>query len=287
MICSLCPRKCNAKRTAEDSFSGFCRSPENPKIARYGLHFWEEPPISGKNGSGTIFFSGCSLSCVYCQNYEISRGKKGETVSVGRLAEIFAELEEKGAHNINLVTADHYCTAVRKALEIYRPKIPVLLNTSGYITTKQLELLGDFIDIYLVDFKYISPDRAKKYSSAEDYPQVAQKAIDHMIAKQPECVFDKDGILQKGVIIRHLLMPLATNEAISVFDRVLEKYPKAYFSLMAQYIPVGELESCPEINRKITKREYEKVISHVAASGFENCFVQDLSSADRKFIPKF
>ena len=287
MICNLCPRKCKAKRTAEINLGGFCKAPENPKIARYGLHFWEEPPISCKNGSGTVFFSGCSLNCVYCQNFEVSRGIKGETVSVKRLAEIFKELEEKGAHNINLVTADHYCFAVKKALEIYRPKVPVVLNTGGYIGIEQLETLGDLIDVYLVDYKYISPEKAKKYSFAEDYPKVAKKAIGYMTAKQPECVFDKDGVMQKGVIIRHLLMPLATNDAIKIFDTVSGEYPSAYFSLMAQYIPMGECEKFPEINRKITRREYEKVARHIAESGFENCFIQDLSSADKKYIPEF
>lgn len=287
MICNLCPRKCNVKRTAEMNFGGFCKAPENPKIARYGLHMWEEPPISGKKGSGTVFFSGCSLNCVYCQNYEVSHGVKGETVSEKRLAEIFKELEEKGAHNINLVSADHYCFAIKRALEIYKPNIPVLLNTSGYIGEKQLDVLGDLIDVFLVDFKYVSPERAKKYSGAEDYPKVAKNAIEYMLKKQPECVFDKDGVMQKGVIIRHLLMPLATNEAIKVFDTVLKEFKGAYFSLMAQYIPMGECEKFPEINRKITRREYEKVVSHILASGFENCFIQDLSSADKRYIPEF
>ena len=287
MICNLCPKKCNAKRTAEENIGGFCKAPENPKIARYGLHFWEEPPISGKNGSGTVFFSGCSLNCVYCQNYEVSRGIKGETVSVKRLAEIFKELEEKGAHNINLVTADHYCFAVKKALDIYRPKIPIVLNSSGYASREQLDILGDDIDVYLVDFKYVSCERAKKYSGAEDYPNVAKNAIKYMLKKQPECVFDKNGIMQKGVIIRHLLMPLGTNEAIKVFDTVLSDFKGAYFSALAQYIPMGNIENFPEINRKITRREYEKVVSHILESGFENCFIQDLSSADEKYIPEF
>lgn len=287
MICSLCPRKCNAKRTAFENSGGFCNAPENPKIARYGLHFWEEPPISGKNGSGTVFFSGCSLSCVYCQNYEVSRSVKGETVTPKRLAEIFFELEKAGAHNINLVTADHYAFAVKKALSIFRPDIPIVLNSSGYIGKEQLDILGDNIDIFLVDFKYISPERAKKYSGAEDYPKIAQNAIKYMLEKQPECVFDGDGIMKKGVIIRHLLMPLGTNEAIRVFDTVLSDFKGAYFSFMAQYIPKGDVEKFPEINRKVTKREYEKVVSHIAESGFENCFVQDLSSADEKYIPDF
>lgn len=287
MICNLCPRKCNVKRTDEEGFVGFCKAPENPMIARYGLHFWEEPPVSGKNGSGTVFFSGCSLSCVYCQNFEVSRAIKGEMATPERLAEIFAELEEKGAHNINLVTADHYALAVAKALSIYRPKIPIVLNSSGYITKEQLDILKDFIDIYLVDFKYVSPERAKKYSAAGDYPQVAQKAIKYMLEKQPECTFDKDGIMQKGVIIRHLLMPLGTNEAIKAFDTVLSDFKGAYFSALAQYTPMGDLEKFPEINRKITKREYEKVVSYIAESGFENCFIQDLSSADKKYIPDF
>ncbi len=287
MICNLCPRRCNADRSFEKNDGGFCKSPLNMKITRAELHFWEEPVISGKNGSGTVFFSGCSLGCVYCQNSEISRAPVGKSVTPYELAEIFKELENKGANNINLVTGDHYAYEIKKAFQIYRPKIPVVLNSGGYISEEQLNLLGDYIDIYLLDFKYISAERAKKYSFAEDYPLVAKKAIEFAVKKQPDCLFDENGIMQKGVIIRHLLMPLATNEAIKIFDFVKETAPNAYFSIMGQYLPLGTARDFPEINRKVTSREYQKVVDFIAESGFENCFVQELSSADKKFIPDF
>ncbi len=287
MICNICPRKCNAKRTAEENIGGFCKAPQNPKIARADLHFWEEPPISGTNGSGTIFFSGCSLSCVYCQNYNVSRSLSGKTVSVKELANIFYNLEQKGAHNINLVTPDHYVYAIKEALRLYKPSIPIVFNSGGYVLKEQLKVLEDYIDIYLLDYKYIDKQKAKKYSGAEDYPEVVKNAVDFAVKAQPESIFDQNGIMQKGVIIRHLLLPLSTNDAIKIFDSVKSEYKNIYFSLMGQYIPVGNAEKFPEINRKITKREYEKVVNHILISGFENCFFQELSSADKKFIPDF
>lgn len=287
MDCSICPRKCNAKRTAEENLGGFCKAPENPKIARADLHYWEEPPISGTKGSGTIFFSGCSLSCVYCQNFNVSRSKLGKTVSAEELAKIIKELEQKGAHNINFVTPDHYVYAIKKALSIYKPKIPIVYNSGGYVSIEQLKILEDFIDIYLLDYKYLSNERAKKYSLAENYPEIAEKAIKFAYNKQPTCIFNEDGIMQKGVIVRHLLMPLATNEAIKIFDKVTSEMPNLFFSMMGQYIPYGDLQSYPEINRKVTKREYEKVVNHIVESGFENCYIQDLSSASKLYIPKF
>lgn len=287
MNCNLCPRRCNANRTADSNIGGFCKAPLNPVIARAELHYWEEPCISGKNGSGTVFFSGCSLSCAFCQNYEVSHLCKGEEITVNRLAEIFKELEEKGANNINLVTPDHYVYAIRDALLIHRPSIPIVYNSGGYVTKEQLDILSDFIDIYLLDFKYISESRAKKYSLAKDYPEVVKKAIKYAYQKKNTCIFSSNGIMQSGVIIRHLLMPLATNEAIEIFDYCIKNFPNAYFSMMAQYIPMGQLESLPEINRKITKREYEKVLNRILQSGFENCFIQELSSASKNFIPDF
>ncbi len=287
MICSICPRKCGAKRTVSANIGGFCKAPENPKIARADLHFWEEPSISGKNGSGTVFFSGCSLSCVYCQNFEVSRSKKGRVITPYELAETFKMLEQKGAHNINLVTPDHYVLAIKEALSIYKPDIPIVYNSSGYVTVEQLKVLEGLIDIFLLDFKYIDPKKAEKYSAAADYPDVVQKAIRYALNLQPECVFDENGIMQKGVIIRHLLLPLATNDAIKIFDIVRQEYKGAYFSFMGQYVPFGMLENCPEINRKVTKREYEKVLNYILESGFENCYFQDLSSADKSYIPKF
>ena len=257
-----------------------------PKVARADLHFWEEPVISGTNGSGTIFFSGCSLNCVYCQNYEISHQEKGTVISYEKLAELFFELERKGAHNINLVSPSHYVLAIKEALKIYKPKIPIVYNSSGYDNEESLEMLKDYIDIFLLDLKYLSSDRAKLYSSAADYPEVAKKAILKAYKLQDKCIIE-NGIMQKGVIIRHLLLPQATKEAISVFDWVNQNTPKAYFSIMSQYVPCGKAEEMPIINRKVTKREYEKVIDYILESGFSNVFIQDGKSADKKYIPDF
>ena len=286
MRCNLCPRRCNAEREENKNLNGFCKMPLLPKVARADLHFWEEPVISGTNGSGTIFFSGCSLNCVYCQNYEISHNDKGTVISYEKLAELFYELERKGAHNINLVSPSHYVLAIKEALKIYKPKIPIVYNSSGYDNEESLEMLKDYIDIFLLDLKYLSSDRAKLYSSAADYPEVAKKAILKAYKLQDKCIIE-NGIMQKGVIIRHLLLPQATKEAISVFDWVNENTPKAYFSIMSQYVPCGKAEEMPIINRKVTKREYEKVIDYILESGFSNVFIQDGKSADKKYIPDF
>lgn len=257
-----------------------------PKVARAALHFWEEPIISGEKGSGTVFFSGCSLSCVYCQNYEISQNCKGELISYEKLAEIFRSLESKGAHNINLVSPTHYVLAIKKALDIYKPRIPIVYNSGGYDSVEALKALEGYIDIYLMDFKYLSGERAKLYSGAENYPEIAKAAILEAYRQQSECIIG-DGIMQKGVIIRHLLLPSATKEAMAVFDWVRENTPNAYFSLMSQYLPLGEAINMPIINRKVTGREYEKVLCYISEFDTERVFIQEKSSADKSFIPKF
>ena len=287
MECSLCPRNCQARRTETENIGGFCKMPLTPVIARASLHFGEEPCISGTKGSGTVFFSGCNLRCVFCQNFEVSRGEKGKGVSYKRLAEIFRELEEKGAHNINLVTPSHFAFAIGEALKIYRPKIPIVYNSSGYDSLKALEMLSDKIDIYLFDLKYLNPQNSLKYSKARDYPSVALKAIEYACSVKKENIFDENGIMKSGVIIRHLLLPRATNEAIKVFQTVKEKFPSAYFSIMSQYVPLYEAKKYPEINRKVTKREYEKVLDRIFESGFENCYFQDLESSTEDLIPDF
>ncbi len=286
MKCNLCPRRCSAERTENQNIGGFCKMPTTIKIARAALHFGEEPCISGKNGSGTIFFSGCSLGCVYCQNAVISAQGFGESVSINRLAEIFRELEEKGANNINLVTPTHYIDAIISALKIYKPNIPIVYNSSGYETDTAINLLSDFVDVFLLDFKYFSSDKALQYSNAYNYPEIAARAIKtaHDIKGKP--VF-KNGMMQSGVIIRHLLLPKATNDAIKIFDWVKENTPLAYFSFMSQYIPMHNTEKFPEINRKVTKREYDKVLNYIIDSGFENCYFQDLCSATKREIPDF
>lgn len=286
MICNLCPRKCNAVRTDFENQNGFCKAPLLPKIARAGLHFWEEPCISGEKGSGTIFFSGCSLNCVYCQNYDVSHKSFGKTVSYERLAEIFRELEDLGAHNINLVTPTHYINAIKKTLDIYKPSIPIVYNSGGYDSVEALKSLEGYVDIYLMDLKYLLNERALKYSSAKDYPQVAVNAILEAYRQAEDCEF-KDGIMQKGLIIRHLLMPQGTNQAIEVFNWVKENTPKAYFSMMSQYTPLANLSEFPEINRKVTRREYEKVLNVICEKNFKNCYFQELSSSSEKYIPNF
>lgn len=286
MNCNLCPRRCNTNRTETENLKGFCKMPLRPKVARADLHFWEEPSISGKNGSGTVFFSGCSLSCVYCQNFDISHKCQGKEISVEELADIFKQLENRGAHNINLVTPTHYVLSIKKALEIYKPKIPVVYNSSGYERVEALKSLEGLVDIFLLDLKYLSPDRAQRYSGAFDYPEYAKKAILEACRQSPKCEF-KDGIMQKGVIIRHLLLPQGTKEAMAVFDWVRENTPDAYFSIMSQYTPCGNAENYKEINRKVTKREYNKVLEYICSFDFPNVYIQEQTSADKKYIPDF
>ena len=286
MICNLCPRKCNADRTEDENLNGFCKMPLLPKAARADLHLWEEPVISGTNGSGTVFFSGCSLSCVFCQNYGVSHESLGKTVSYERLAEIFKELEEKSAHNINLVTPSHYVYAIKKALDIYKPKVPIVYNSSGYDSVESLKMLEGYVDIFLMDLKYLSEDRALIYSNAKDYPSVAKNAIKEALRQQPECVIE-NGLMKKGVIIRHLLLPQGTKEAMNIFDWVKENAENAYFSIMSQYIPFGKAKDMPPINRPVTKREYEKVVNYISEQDFQNVFIQERSSSDLKYIPNF
>lgn len=286
MKCNLCPRNCNTQRTENENIGGICGMPYGIKIARADLHFWEEPCISGKKGSGTIFFSGCPLNCAYCQNFDISHKKQGKEITPKILAEIFYELEQRKAHNINLVTPTHYVLGIKEALSIYKPQIPIVYNSSGYEKVETLKALEGLIDIYLLDFKYWRNDKAEKYSRVADYPNIAKKAIIEAYRQQNECVFS-DGIMQKGVIIRHLILPQATKEAMAVFDWVKANTPKAYFSIMSQYTPNENLSEFPEINRKVTKREYQKVLDYICESDFSNVYIQDKSSASEDFIPDF
>lgn len=286
MICNLCPRRCNANRTENENINGFCKMPLSPKLARAALHFWEEPCISGTNGSGTVFFSGCSLDCAYCQNYDVSHGGKGKQISCERLAEIFKELVEKGAHNINLVTPTHYVWAIKKALDIYKPPVPVVYNSSGYDEVKTLKLLEGYVDIFLMDLKYLNPQSAKLFSNAEDYPEIAKKAILEAVRQQPKNVF-KGEIMQKGVIVRHLLLPAATKEAKAVFDWVKENLSGVNFSIMSQYVPMGRACNIKPINRRVTAREYEKVLSYIFESDFDKVYIQERESANKKYTPEF
>lgn len=284
MICNLCPRKCNACRT-EHQGNGFCGAGTLPVVARVAPHFGEEPCISGTKGSGTVFFSGCTLKCVYCQNYEISDGHKGRAVTPKELADCYKRLEQQGVHNINLVTADHYVNAVAESLDIYKPSVPVVYNCSGYTSPKTLSILDGLVDIYLPDFKYSDDALAIKYSSAPNYVNTASAAIKEMIFQVGTPVIDEDGMMKKGVIVRHLILPSHTKNSLGVLDIIKRSYDKQVLvSLMCQYVPVNKAHDFPKINRTMTRREYEKVKSELYALGLDG-FTQDLTSASTDFIP--
>ena len=285
MRCNICPRQCGADREIE---KGYCSMPWEYTLARAGLHFWEEPPISGKNGSGTVFFSGCNLGCVYCQNYEISHGSVGKTISGERLTEIFDELISKGAHNINLVNPTHYAVALKKTLTEYKSKVPVVYNSSGYEKVETLRSLEGLIDIYLPDLKYIKGEKSLRYSAAEDYFDFASKALTEMKRQCPENIHGSDGLMQKGMIVRHLVLPKNTNQSIEVLRWIAENLgTDTAISLMAQYTPYGKIEGYPELQRRITPREYDKVLDFAIGAGFKNIFTQEPSSANTEFIPDF
>lgn len=283
MICSICPRKCNIDRGTS---LGYCQSGDKFKVARAALHFWEEPCISGKNGSGAIFFSGCNLRCVYCQNYEISRENKGVEIGDERLIEIFESLVKQGANNINLVNPTHYAKRIAQVLKKWKSPVPIVYNTSGYEEAETIKELQGLVDIYLPDLKYIRKDKALRYSGASDYFEKASSALLEMRG-QVKDRFDNSGIMQSGMIVRHLILPQNTNSSLKIVEWVKENLPGTYLSLMAQYVPCGDLDGFDEINRKITRREYEKVVNHALNIGMEKIFIQELESAHKKFIPAF
>lgn len=284
MICNQCPRRCNVDR---ENALGYCKAPNAYKLARASLHFWEEPCISGKSGSGAVFFSGCNLGCVFCQNYEISHKCKGVEVSEERLIRIFEHLVDEGANNINLVNPTHYAVQLAHTLKKYKPPVPVVYNTSGYDSVDTLKLLDGLVDIYLPDFKYMRNDKALRYSRAEDYPQFAMAALTEMKRQVGNDVFDENGIMKRGMIIRHLVLPGNTNSAIQALDYLAENFGDTYISVMAQYVPCTNLSEYKEINRKITKREYDKVVNHILELGLEKVFLQTLESATEDYIPDF
>ncbi|MCM1286402.1 MAG: radical SAM protein [Acetobacter sp.] len=282
MNCSICPRKCNIDRNIK---TGYCNAPSAFKLARAALHYWEEPCISGNSGSAAVFFSGCNMRCVFCQNYEISRECKGVEISDERLVEIFEDLINQGANNINLVNPTHYADRLASVLKGWKSPVPIVYNSSGYENTEMLKKFEGLIDIYLPDLKYSRADKAKRYSNAEDYFDTAKSAILEM-RRQVNDVFD-GGLMKKGLIIRHLILPQNTNSSLEIIDWISENLPDTYISLMAQYVPCGNLDNFNEINRTITKREYEKVVNYAVDKGIKNVFIQELSSAQAKFIPKF
>lgn len=289
--CYLCPRECGADR--ENGEIGFCGEGADIRVARYSLHAWEEPCVSGTRGSGTIFFSGCSLHCEFCQNRVISHDGKGEPVSIERLAEIMLELEAMGAHNVNLVTPTHFSDKIAKALKLAKKEltIPVVYNTSGYEKVETLKLFEGLVDVYLPDFKYFSDELAEKYSYASDYREHAEVALLEMFRQVGEPVFDSDGLLKKGLIIRHLVLPSCRKDSVAVLDRICEILPrdKILVSIMSQYTPdfaIAAGAPHKELHRKITSFEYSSVTDYAAALNL-NGFCQEKSSATSKYTPEF
>ena len=286
MKCSICPRKCGAERT-ETAGSGICAMPSLPVLARAALHMWEEPPISGTCGSGTVFFSGCSLKCVFCQNDEISHGNFGKPVTVERLREIFFELIAQGAHNINLVNPTHFSHAVAKALEEPLP-VPVVWNSGGYDEVNTLRALEGKVQIYMPDLKYLDSAAAARYSGAPDYPEKAAAAIREMVRQTGPYELDGEGLLKKGVLVRHLILPGRVKEAKAVMDFVSEQFPPhtVLFSLMSQYVPCGRAAEYPEINRRARNSEIRAAEAYFSALNLDG-FTQELLSATEGFIPNF
>ena len=288
MLCNLCPRKCNIDRSPlTETGKGFCGMGELPVLARASLHFWEEPPISGKNGSGTVFFTGCNLKCIFCQNETISAEKFGRTVTIERLKQIYAELISQGAHNINLVTPTHYAHVVAESLETPLP-VPVVYNCGGYESISTLKLLEGKISIYIPDLKYADNKLAVKYSAAPDYFETAAAAILEMYRQTGNYTIDDDGIMQKGVIIRHLVLPGQLENSKRVIDWVKDTFTEGQvlFSLMSQFTPN---KSCriDELGRRLNESEYEEIAEYLYDSGIEDGFMQELSSAKEEYIPPF
>lgn len=286
MICRLCPRNCGALRTPTEG-QGLCRMPETPLLARAALHHWEEPPISGTRGSGTVFFTGCPLGCVFCQNGDISQRNFGKPVTEERLWDICQELIAQGAHNINFVTPTHYAHVLARLLERPLP-VPVVYNCGGYEKVDTLHTLEGKVQIYLPDFKYLDPAAAQRYSGAPDYPEVASAAIQEMVRQTGPCQFDENGLLTRGVIIRHLILPGQVQGAKAVMDWVAETFPPhtVLFSLMSQYTPWGDLSQVPEVNRRLRRGEMRAAQDYMAALGLDG-FTQERTSAKEEYTPPF
>lgn len=282
--CILCPRLCGVDRTER---VGYCGSGSLPKVARAAKHHWEEPCISGTEGSGTVFFSGCTLGCVFCQNREISRGGTGREVTVEHLADIFKRLEGQGVHNLNLVTPTHFTPQILQALELAKPTVPVVMNCGGYERVETLRQWEGKVQVYLPDLKYFSPELSAKYSAAPDYFAVASKAIMEMHRQQPQLVWEGD-LLKSGLIIRHLVLPGCMKDSLKVLDFLDKNLPKDSFllSLMSQYTPTENCKQFPEINRRVTTYEYRKVADRAAELGFSG-FAQDRRSAKEEYTPPF
>ena len=288
MNCNLCPRNCMVDRVTK---LGFCNATNKVKIARAALHYWEEPCVSGENGSGTVFFSYCNLKCVFCQNYELSYNNIGQEISIEKLSDIFLNLQMQKAHNINLVTPTHFVPQIIEAIKITKANglnIPIVYNSSGYENVDTIKMLDGYIDVYLPDFKYYSNELAKKYSGAPNYFETATNALKEMFNQVGEFSLDENGIVKRGMIVRHLILPGYTNDSKDVIAHVYDLFrDKIYISIMNQYTPLPHVEKYPEINRKVTESEYDEVIEFALSLGIENAFIQDGETAQESFIPNF
>ena len=287
--CALCARNCHVNRSAGQK--GYCGFDDKIYVARAALHMWEEPVISGERGSGTVFFSGCSLKCVYCQNHNIAIGSTGKEISIERLADIFLELQEKGAHNINLVTPTHYVPQIIKAIDRAKCNgllIPIVYNTASYENVDTIRMLNGFVDIYLADLKYMDSNLSRRYSNAPDYFEIASSAIAQMYNQAGMPEVDSDGMLKKGLIVRHLVLPGYTADSKNVIRYLYETYANnIFYSIMNQYTPLFHVEAYPEINRRITESEYDEVVDYAVEMGVENGFIQEGETAKESFIPEF
>ena len=282
MSCNLCPNSCNVNR---QNSLGACGVNEKLKIAKYYLHKFEEPFISGKNGSGTIFFCGCSLKCVFCQNYDLSRNNRGKEISVLELSEIFQKLERMGAENINLVTPTHYSDKIISALEIYKPNIPIIYNTHGYENIDALKKINDYVDVYLPDVKYFSPLVSKRYTGKENYFEFTSKAVDFMMKKP--LTISPNGRIVSGVIVRHLALPQNLSDSKKILEWYAQYKDISYINIMSQYTPFGEIKDFPELNRRLTKREYDNLLDYALSLGINNAFYQKFESQSTEYIPKW
>ena len=281
--CELCPRRCGVDRSRK---TGFCGMGESPRVARAALHFWEEPCISGTRGSGAVFFSGCTLRCAFCQNYEISHQGLGRDISVGRLADIFRMLRDQGAHNINLVTATPFVPAVLDALERYHPGIPIVWNTGGYETMETLKRLEGAVDIYLPDLKHVSPRLSRLCAGAPDYFDVASRAIREMCRQTGSAQYDAEGLMRRGVIVRHLILPGCTMDSCRALDFIAQELPAGTpVSLMRQYTPSPHC-AIPGLDRRVTDQEYARVLAHFEALGLAG-YTQEKEAADSAYTPPF
>jgi len=288
-LCNLCPRNCGADRDV--GYVGYCGMTSEIEASKAYLHMWEEPCISGVKGSGTVFFNGCNLRCIYCQNRSISRGKGGKSLTAEELSRVFLSLQEKGAHNINLVTPTHFAMAIKEAVTGARRMgliIPVVYNTGGYESTETLKAIENQVDIYLPDFKYNNADTAQKYSKAPDYPEVAKKALEEMVRQKSKVILDSEGIAKSGVIVRHLLLPGNLKNSKSVVEYLYKTYGDSiYISIMNQYTPIDVFPDYPELSETPSKREYAKLVDYALSLGITNAYIQDPGSSDSVFIPDF